>query len=319
MNMNYRDLGIEPKQIVLLILDPQVDFHEACKDKEMIKKKTQQKDGSLSVPGSYEDAQRTTEFILNNRDDIGEIFITLDSHHKKHIAHKAFWSNIRHDTDNKGKMPSDYDVITYESLKASHEGDNTAVSNRDGKRWFPRDASLENYVLEYTYQLEKVVRSDGDKFQLTIWPDHCLIGSEGHAIQEDIQKAIREWDINHLGKVVKYIYKGMNCLTEMYSAIRAEVPVSNDETTLENKELLMQFKECKKLIVCGQALSHVVKLTVMDILDHWEKNNKKAEDMIILKDCSSSVYGFKDKGDSFLQMCERRGVTVMTSKMLISK
>jgi len=62
-------------------------------------------------------------------------------------------------------------------------------------------------VLEYTYRLEKVERKDGDKFSLTIWPDHCLIGSEGHAIQEDIQKAVREWDINHFNKVVKYIYK----------------------------------------------------------------------------------------------------------------
>jgi len=285
--MNSRDLGIEPGQVVLLILDPQVDFHEACKDKEVREKKTQKKDGSLAVPGSYEDAQRTAEFISNNRDQIGEIFVTLDSHHKKHIAHKAFWSDIRNDIDNKGNMPANFDEITYESLKLSQENNgNKIISTKDGKRWFPRDASLENYVLEYTYKLEKVERKDSDKFSLTIWPDHCLIGSEGHAIQEDIQKAVREWDISHFNKVVKYIYKGMNCLTEMYSAIRAEVPVSNDETTLENKDLLMQFRLCKKLIICGQALSHVVKLTVMDIIEDWNNNNKKPEDMILLTDCN---------------------------------
>ena len=71
------------------------------------------------------------------------------------------------------------------------------------------NVSLQNYVLEYTYRLEKVERKGHpeEKFLLTIWPDHCLIGSEGHAIQEDIQFAVREWDIRKLHKVVKYIYK----------------------------------------------------------------------------------------------------------------
>lgn len=40
-----------------------------------------------------------------------------------------------------------------------------------------------------------------------------------------------------------------------------------------------------QLIICGQALSHVVKLTVMDIIEDWKNNNKKPEDMILLTDC----------------------------------
>ncbi len=70
--------------------------------------------------------------------------MTLDSHHKKHIAHKAFWSDIRNDIDNKGNMPANFDEITYESLKLSQENNgNKIISTKDGKRWFPRDASLE--------------------------------------------------------------------------------------------------------------------------------------------------------------------------------
>jgi len=39
----------------------------------------------------------------------------------------------------------------------------------------------------------------------------------------------------------------MNCLTEMYSAIVAEVPVPTDHTTTENTELLNALLESKRV------------------------------------------------------------------------
>lgn len=39
----------------------------------------------------------------------------------------------------------------------------------------------------------------------------------------------------------------MNCLTEMYSAIKAEVEIPNDENTTKNEDLLIQFRYCKKV------------------------------------------------------------------------
>lgn len=130
---------------------------------------------------------------LHNRDNtannkLGEIFITLDSHRKKHIAHQSFWSNEPNDERNRGSEPEVGTVITQESI---HQG-----------KWFPKDSSLQTYCLAYTRKLEaKKV------FQLTIWPDHCLIGSAGHAIQKDIQQAVKEWDVHHFTKSVKYIHK----------------------------------------------------------------------------------------------------------------
>lgn len=58
-------------------------------------------------------------------DDIGEIFVTLDSHHKKHIAHAAFWSDKE---DGTGKAPAPFTQITYQDLV--------------DKKWFPKDLSL---------------------------------------------------------------------------------------------------------------------------------------------------------------------------------
>lgn len=50
----------------LLIVDPQVDFHEG---------------GSLAVPGALDDAERIAHFIANHLNDIDELVVTLDSHH----------------------------------------------------------------------------------------------------------------------------------------------------------------------------------------------------------------------------------------------
>lgn len=50
----------------LLIVDPQLDFHE---------------DGSLAVPGANADAERIARLVTDHPDEIDEIFVTLDSHH----------------------------------------------------------------------------------------------------------------------------------------------------------------------------------------------------------------------------------------------
>ena len=65
----------------------------------------------------------------DNKDKIGEIFITLDSHHKKHIAHQAFWSNVENDVNSQGSPPGVFQEITEQDLQ-------------EGK-WFPKDCSLE--------------------------------------------------------------------------------------------------------------------------------------------------------------------------------
>ena len=69
-------------------------------------------------------------YFRNHLDDIGEIFVTLDSHHKKHIAHAAFWSDKE---DGCGTPPEPFTTISYQDLVA--------------KKWFPKDLSLMVAVL----------------------------------------------------------------------------------------------------------------------------------------------------------------------------
>ena len=206
----------------MLIIDPQLDFHDSYSFH-----------GSLAVPHAEEDAARISKLIRDNINDIDHIIVTLDSHHKGHIAHATFWHNT------KGERPAPFSEITYDQVK--------------NKIWMPRNESLYQRCLDYTQKLE-----EGNRFWLKIWPEHCLIGSPGHAVHPEIFAAILEWaDRNN--KSIEYVLKGQNCFTEMYSAIKAEVVIEEDtEGTGENVRLLDNLLGANRLIVCGQALSHCV-------------------------------------------------------------
>jgi nicotinamidase/pyrazinamidase len=95
--------------------------------------------------------------------------------------------------------------------------------------------NLATYCAEYAHRLESGVGSNR-KFSLTIWPEHCLEGTDGHSVVDVVSSALSTWSAITGGKVVEYVKKGMNPYTEMFSAICAEVPV--DGETSFNCELV---------------------------------------------------------------------------------
>lgn len=316
-----RDLRVtdDNPKYTLLIIDPQIDFH---------------KGGSLAVPHADEDAKVTANVILKNLDKIDEIFVTLDSHHKKHIAHKAFWEPMSTDKDNGNQKLKNFSQLSHidqdDSCLYLCTEKGTVDQALEG--WRPKDISLKNWAIEYSKKLAKGVNN----FKLTIWPDHCLIGTEGHAINELIQKALSEWSRHprNLNKTIKYITKGMNCLTEMYSAIEAEVPIVSDQSTMTNEELLFELGKTDKLLVCGQALSHCVNYTVRDIVKHWygkvyknqieegaSKNCKKPNTMIenifIIRDATSPVEHFEKAGEDFVKDMTKAGLKIVKADELV--
>ena len=86
--------------IVLLIIDPQVDFHPG---------------GSLAVEGANEDSARIASIIRSQGGSISNIIITLDSHHRTHIAHGISWVNSA------GDHPSPFTLISHADA-AAHRG-----------------------------------------------------------------------------------------------------------------------------------------------------------------------------------------------------
>ena len=207
---------VQKDKIILLLIDPQNDFHEG---------------GSLEVPGSHEDSKHIAKMIMDNIHEIKEIYVTLDTHHVNHIGHAAFWWKDHE----KKTEPVEFEEIRHEDVVA--------------KRFTPKDQSLMDHVLHYSQQLE-----NKGNFTMRIWPEHCLIGTSGHAVVECLNEALQKWyddssycflsyilsshpfikltlshhpptlarSETHM-KIIEYIHKGENCLTEMYSAIEAEV------------------------------------------------------------------------------------------------
>lgn len=253
----------------LLIIDPQVDFHEG---------------GSLGVPGATEDTRRLCEFLRQHKDSVDDIFVTLDSHQRLHVAHPLFWVNAA------GEHPAPFTLITAEQVK-NGEWKTTREEHREHGKM-------------YTQSLEA-----GGRFTLCIWPYHCLIGTPGHSVHPDLSAAMHDWAEAKL-KPINYVMKGTNPLTEHYSALRADVVIDSDPTTGLNTELVEKLKGFDRILICGQALSHCVNFTTRDLTEHWPAD--KLSQMVIISDGASPVPGFEEAGQTFVNDMRAKGLTITT-------
>lgn len=257
----------------LVIIDPQNDF---CNSK-----------GTLFVPGAEEDCGRLAEFINHNSSKISSIHITLDSHPTYHIAHPEFWMDLS------GNTPKPFTIIKHQDFAKG--------------LFSPKNPSLHQAVEEYLMALE-----NRGRYNLCIWPSHCLTATWGHCVDEKIWKAAHDWELAHVGKNVNYIKKASNPLTEHYSAIQAEVPDPNDVSTRVNFSFIDSLKEYDHIIIAGEALSHCVANTVRDLSVYIP-----AYRMIVLTDCTSNVVGFEDVGKEFISEFRAKGVQFVDSKNIV--
>lgn len=211
----------------LLIIDCQRDFHPG---------------GSLPIPTADVDARRISSLIKSHGDSVNRIVATLDSHHVLHIAHPSFWTHsITKERPTPFTIISSADIengtwIPRADVKAGGPGRYpfpAFAKEDDGKDGIITDVvdfDVRKYCIEYARRLEA-----NGKFQLCIWPEHCIIGSIGHGIVDDVLDAMNEWSKN-TGGIAEYVHKGQNPWTEMYSAFCAEVPIGGD--TEFNRNLL---------------------------------------------------------------------------------
>ncbi len=246
----------------LLIIDPQNSF---CHPK-----------GELYVPGAQEDSKRLSNYIKKNIDKIDEIHVTLDSHQEVDIAHPIFWVN------SKNEHPSPFTIIS-------------RVDVENGV-WRTTNPSCLKIAKNYVTQLEKNAR-----YPLCIWPPHCIIGKNdngfcGHAIESSISEALTEWSIKRF-KRIDFVTKGSNPFTEHYSAVKADVIDPSDPTTHLNTGLINTLAAAHEIIITGQALSHCVRFTIMDIAAEF--GNEACKKFKLLGDTSSSVPGFEKNGEDF--------------------
>jgi nicotinamidase-related amidase len=231
------------------------------------------------------DCDRLAAMITRLGKRIDDIHVTLDSHHIMDIAHPGFWR------DSDGNKPAPFTIITVDD-----------VSN--GK-FRPFSPALNARVLDYVKSLK-----DNDRYDLCIWPEHCLIGSTGYSVYPSVYGAISEWERENSG-MVNYVTKGSNIFTEHYSAIQADVPDAADPGTMLNTGLIDTLSNAGVIAVGGQASSHCVANTLRDIVKNFGADNAKK--IVLLEDCMSAVPGFEQLETEFFTEMKNMGVTITTS------
>mmetsp|Transcript_7454 Transcript_7454/g.13049 ORF Transcript_7454/g.13049 Transcript_7454/m.13049 type:complete len:198 (+) Transcript_7454:341-934(+) len=164
---------------------------------------------------------------------------------------------------------------------------------------------IASFIKKHSSSISRIVR-----FQLCIWKEHCLIGSEGHNVVQVVMDAMTEW-CDATGGSVEWVNKGEDNFTDMCSAMAAEVPVSS-ETAFGYDLFHSRKKRTDKLIICGQALSHCVKYTVRDIVQRWPKD--QMDKLTVLRDCTTPVPGSEMAGERLLSDMRGAGVNVETSE-----
>ncbi len=253
-----------------LIIDPQNDFAHPT--------------GSLFVPGADKDSERLQAMLKRHEAKIDDIHITLDSHHLLDIAHPLFW------VDTQGKHPAPFTPITEDDL---HNG-----------KWKTTHPGFQERALAYVQALKANARYD-----LVVWPPHCLIGGRGNNVVQPIADAVMAWEQQFA--MVDYVTKGSNPWTEHYSAVQADVPDPEDPGTQLNIRLIQTLQEADLIALSGQALSHCVASTVRDIADNFGAESIKK--MVLIEDTTSPVPGFEAFGDAFLQDMKARGMRTAKS------
>jgi nicotinamidase-related amidase len=260
------------KRIELLVIDPQVDFCDPQR-------------GALYVPGAENDMGRLAAMIRRLKDKLDDIHVTLDSHHFIHIAHPIFWK------DSRGVHPPAF----------------TGISRADVEEgvWTPTMPGMYRRALDYVRKLEQ-----NGRYELTVWPPHCLIGSPGHTISPELFTALTEWESRFA--FVDYVTKGSNILTEHYSAVQADVPDPSDASTQINTRLIRTLEDADLIAIAGEARTHCLANTVRDIANNFADDSFVSK-LVLLTDASSDIPGFEAHAQNFMSEMVGRGMQLSTT------
>jgi nicotinamidase-related amidase len=239
---------------------------------------------ALPVTGASRDLDRLTALIAQFGARVDGITVTLDTHHAYDIAHPSYWR------DPEGSAPPAFTAITLADVEFG--------------AWVPADERLLEYAQRYLSQTD-----------LFIWPEHCLVGSWGQGIYAPLCAAIAGWERRSM-KACGYLFKGLNPDTEHFSAFEAEVPDARDPQTQFDAQLITHLVEAERVIVAGEALSHCVASSVRSLIRHI--GPLFARKLVLLRDASSSVPGFEQKGQEFVDEIVALGASAADCDSVLS-
>jgi nicotinamidase/pyrazinamidase len=264
----------EADRNLLVIIDPQKDFHEG---------------GSLPVTGALADSARISKLIDTKRFD--NILVTLDTHQYVDIGHPIWWTNEQKE------QPKPFTIITTKDIESG--------------KWRAAIPEYQQWTSNYIKRLE-----ENKRFQHTIWPYHCIVGTSGHEITPSINEALARWAIRN-SQLVFYMWKGTNPKAEMYSAFKADVEVPGADETKLNKQVLDRIYCYNNIVICGEASSHCVTNSVADMVEYFETKRGEKPHLLLLSDCTSPVQGYDKQAAQFFKDIDKcKFLDVLTSKDL---
>jgi nicotinamidase-related amidase len=228
--------------------------------------------GGRSGRGAVDDTRRLTAFVYRNLDAITEIVVTLDTHQAFQIFHAPFL------VDAAGRHPDPYTLVTVEDVTAG--------------RWTVDPETAEALDLDLPWAAEHLrayvdALARGEKYDLTIWPFHAMLGGVGHALVSAVEEALFFHAIARRAQT-RFELKGRETLTEHYSVLGPEVLLGAHGERLgeRNTALTEHLRSFDAVLVAGQAKSHCVAWTLEDLLADAPEI---APRLYLLEDCSSPV------------------------------
>lgn len=234
--------------------------------------------GGRSGTGAMDDNGRIAELIYQNLPHITAITSTMDTHYPIQIFFASFW------LDENDEPVRPHTVISLESVQSGTYRPNPDLVGALGLTDY--DWLLKQCV-HYCGELEKA-----GKYQLYIWPEHCLIGSAGHMLSGVFHEArLFHAYVRESQNAVEI--KGDHPLTENYSVFNPEVLTRWDGTGLlaeKRTTFIDKLLSRDAIVFVGQAGSHCVKSSIDDFLGEIRARDERlAEKCYVVTDCMSAV------------------------------
>ena len=234
--------------------------------------------GARSGTGAIDDNGRIASLIYRNLSNITTITPTMDTHYPIQIFFASFW------LDETGEPVRPHTVISVESLQSGAfrpDPDVVGVLGLPDYDW------LVNQCKHYCAELEKA-----DKYQLYIWPEHCLIGSAGHMLTGLFHEA-RLFHAYVRDSQSEVEIKGGHPLTENYSVFNPEVLTRWDANGMlveKRMTFIDRLLARDAIVFVGEAGSHCVRSTIDDLLSEIRiRDERLAEKCYVVTDCMSAV------------------------------
>lgn len=272
----------------LIIIDPQVDFVEY---------------GKLAVTGGQAAMNRVANFITHNCNKLSHISITLDSHHQHHIAHPIIFID-----NNTNKHPN-----IYTSIKKDDIIGNNPTIRASNPAW---QQEIEDYILGLEQRNNVRKGFNIPEINHTIWPPHCLIGTDGMSVVPSVMEAITNWE-QSTNKVAGKTTKGSFIFAEHFSVFKAEVADDREPMTKVNWPLINMLANYDTLIWSGLAEDYCLANSFYDFLIELGGNDDATmkeigKKMIFATDGTAAVGLDKSLSSSFHSFLNKYNVKSTT-------